>query len=189
MNVKHKTSNRLHVCLRRALRYVVRNEEGQSFVEFALIVSVMCLLALVPIDLVRYASLRMALNDATASSLSNVNYESLAQGNYQESINASLQAAGRNKLTNLRVKSIDLGAAGQQSYTYRVYSSDKEKEGNFNERFEDRPSNYSYQTVTVRTQCEGRAITPLGALFTGGMDWTITSDSMSRNVYASGYKE
>ena len=122
--------------------------------------------------------------NATASSLSSVNYESLTQGNYQESINASLQAAGRKKLTNLRVASIDLGAAGQQAYT-----SDKEKEGNFNERFEDRPSNYSYQTITVRTQCEGQAITPLGALFTGGMDWTITSDPMSRNVYASGYKE
>lgn len=189
MNVKHKTSNRLHACLRRALRYVVRNEEGQSFVEFALIVSVMCLLALVPIDLVRYASLRMALNDATASSLSNVNYESLTKGNYHESINASLQAAGRNKLSELRIESIDLGAAGQQSYTYRVYSSDKAKEDNFSARFEDRPSNYSYQTITVRTQCQGRAITPLGALFTGGMDWTITSDSMSRNVYASGYKE
>ncbi|WP_028263757.1 TadE/TadG family type IV pilus assembly protein [Atopobium fossor] len=189
MNVTTNKRNYVPACLRAPLRFIARGEEGQSFVEFALIVSVMCLLAFVPIDLVRYASLRMALNDATAASLSNVNYESLTNGTYQDNINASLKAAGQGKLNDLHVESIDLGAAGQESYTYRVYSSDKEQEGNFSNRFEDRPSNYSYQTITVRTQCQGRAITPLGALFTGGMDWTITSDSMSRNVYASGYKE
>ena len=63
MNGTPTTHNRLRGSLHRILRYVARTEEGQSFVEFALIVSVMCLLALVPIDLVRYASLRMALNE------------------------------------------------------------------------------------------------------------------------------
>lgn len=164
-------------------------EKGQAMVEFALIVSMMCILALVPLDLVRYAALRMSLNDVTASSLTNIGYDSLRGGNYEGVLYASLEASGEGRFTDLKVKNLSLGPLVQKKYNYRVYSSDKQNEANFSNRFENRSANYSYQTITLQTQCRDRALSPLGALFTGGMEWTVTSDPMTRNIYARGYKE
>lgn len=166
-----------------------KRESGQSMVEFALIAISLVLLLTIPVDLFRYINTLMTLNSATAEAASQLTYESLSAGTAAHDVLNTVNETYSDKLNSVSISKLSPGSATQEEeYTYHVYSSDKESRPQFSDRFEGRASNYHYKTVELQLTCEDDAITPFAALLFGGSHWTISGDTVRRNVYVSGYE-
>lgn len=157
-------------------------------VEFAFIAIFLVVLLAIPVDLFRYINTLMTLNSATAEAASQLTYESMSGGAAAQNILGTVKETYSDKLSSVSIAHLKTGSSLQkEDYTYYVYSSDKESDPQFSDRFEGRKSNYYYQTVDLQLMCEEDAITPFGALLFGGSHWVIKGDTVHRNVYINGY--
>lgn len=174
----------------RFLRSVIVEEDGQEIVEFALIVTLLIVLLMVPVDVFRYANTRMILNDAATDAVSSVDYDSIEHNTYKSKILKSVQDSYGSRLDNVDIAEIKVqNDETRDPYTYHVFNSDKQGELLYADKFDGRSSNYHYKKVSLTLSCTEKAITPFGGMFFGGMHWTIKSDPETCNVYTKGYVE
>lgn len=173
----------------RFLRNLIVEEDGQEIVEFALIVTLLIVLLMVPVDVFRYANTRMILNDAATDAVSSVDYESIKNRNYESKILKSVKDSYGPRLNDVKIVSCNMEGETQDPYTYHVFNSDLQGKLNYADRFEGRNSNYHYQKVSLTLSCTEKAITPIGGLLFGGTEWTIKSDPETCDVYTRGYVE
>lgn len=166
-------------------------EEGQELVEFALVATLMITLLMVPIDMFRYINTKMLLNDAVTGAVSSLTKESINSNHVSADIVSSVAQSygGRLDASKLNVEDVHVSAPTKESYTYYVYNSDKEGAPDFSGKFDERASNYQYCAVSARLVYHETALTPIGGLFLGGSNWTITSDTKTNNVYLGGYTQ
>ena len=172
----------------RFFRNVIAEEDGQEIVEFALIVTLLIVLLMVPVDVFRYANTRMILNDAATDAVSSVDYDSIERKTYKSKILRSVQDSYGSRLNDVKIVSFNMEGETQDPYTYHVFNSDLQGKLNYADRFEGRNSNYHYQKVSLTLSCTEKAITPIGGLLFG-TEWTIKSDPETCDVYTRGYVE
>lgn len=175
----------------RFFRNVIAEEDGQEIVEFALIVTLLIVLLMVPVDVFRYANTRMILNDAATDAVSSVDYDSIEHDTYKSKILKSVQASYGSRLNEVKIDSIVVQSdESKDDYTYQVFNSDRQGQLLYSDKFDGRSSNYHYKKVSLTLSCTENAITPFGGmLFGGDMKWTIKSDPETCNVYTKGYVE
>ena len=171
----------------RFLRSVIAEEDGQEIVEFALIVTLLIVLLMVPVDVFRYANTRMILNDAATDAVSSVDYDSIEDNTYESKIRKSVNDSYGSRLDNVQIVSFDVQNESKEDYTYQVFNSDKQKDPQYSRQFDGRDSNYHYRNVSLTLSCTEKAITPFGNMFFGSMSWTIKSDPKTCSVYTKGY--
>lgn len=173
----------------RFLRSMVAEEDGQEIVEFALILTLLIVLLMVPVDVFRYANTRMILNDAATGAVTSVDYDSIEDNTYQSKIFNSVNASYGSRLSDVQIVSFDVQNESKDDYTYQVFNSDKQNKTRYSEQFDGRKSNYHYKNVSLTLSCTEKAITPFGGMFFGGTDWTIKSDPKTCSVYTKGYEK
>ena len=173
----------------RFLRSMVAEEDGQEIVEFALILTLLIVLLMVPVDVFRYANTRMILNDAATGAVTSVDYDSIEDNTYRSKILNSVNASYRSRLSNVQIVSFDVQNELKDDYTYQVFNSDKQNKPRYSEQFDDRKSNYHYKNVSLTLSCTEKAITPFGGMFFGSTTWTIKSDPKTCSVYTKGYEK
>ena len=167
------------------MKRLTYQENGQSTVEFAVVLIVLVLLLAGPIDLYRYAYAKMTLDNATSEALSQVKASELDDQSLLSAHALSVaQGAYGDKVEDLAVANVSVSSSQKVSYDYRVYSSDLEKDA---DKFETRPSNYSYRTIGLSMSCNWSAVTVIGTIFLGSGDIQITSDPITRDVFVEGY--
>ena len=172
----------------RFLRSMIAEEDGQEIVEFALIVTLLIVLLMVPVDVFRYANTRMILNDAATDAVSSVDYDSIEHHTYEDKILRSVQDSYGSRLNEVKIDSIVVQSdETSDPYTYHVFNSDNQGKLLYSDKFDGRSSNYHYKKVSLTLSCTENAITPFGNMFFGGMIWTIKSDPETCNVYTKGY--
>lgn len=170
----------------RRKRISLSGESGQAAVEFALIATALVVMLTVPFDLFRYADAEMTLNSAATEAVTQISADNLTES----AALAAAQGMYADRLDDLAVTQFTVsGVETEHEYTYRVYSSDLESEPNFSNKFEARDSNYHCTNVQLQLSASWHAVTPLGSLFLGGDDISITSDVVTRDVYTGGYRE
>lgn len=179
------------VVLMRRLRFfrnVIAEEDGQEIVEFALIVTLLIVLLMVPVDVFRYANTRMILNDAATDAVSSVDYDSIEDKTYESKILTSVKNSYASRLNDVKIDSIVVQSDDQKiKYTREVFNSDNQDKLLYSEQFDPRNSNYHYKQVSLTLSCTEQAITPFGGMFFGGTEWTIKSDPKISNVSTKGY--
>jgi len=169
---------------------MVAEEDGQEIVEFALILTLLIVLLMVPVDVFRYANTRMILNDAATGAVTSVDYDSIEHNTYRRKILDSVQASYDSRLSDVQIVSFDVQNESKDDYTYQVFNSDKQTKPQYSDQFEGRASNYHYKNVSLTLSCTEKAITPFGGMFFGGsMTWTIKSDPKTCSVYTKGYEK
>lgn len=173
----------------RFLRSMIAEEDGQEIVEFALILTLLIVLLMVPVDVFRYANTRMILNDAATGAVTSVDYDSIEHNTYKSKILKSVNDSYGSRLTNVQIVSFDVQNESKDKYTYQVFNSDKQKDPQYSKQFDGRDSNYHYRNVSLKLSCTEKAITPFGGMFFGGMTWTIKSDPKTCSVYTKGYEK
>lgn len=174
----------------RFLRSMVAEEDGQEIVEFALILTLLIVLLMVPVDVFRYANTRMILNDAATGAVTSVDYDSIERNTYRSKILDSVRNSYGSRLTDVKIVSFDVQNESKDDYTYQVFNSDKQNKTRYSEQFDDRKSNYHYRNVSLTLSCTEKAITPFGGMFFGGgTTWTIKSDPKTCSVYTKGYEK
>ena len=173
----------------RFLRSMIAEEDGQEIVEFALILTLLIVLLMVPVDVFRYANTRMILNDAATGAVTSVDYDSIEDNTYQSKILDSVRNSYGTRLTDVKIVSFDVQNESKDDYTYQVFNSDKQNKTRYSEQFDDRKSNYHYRNVSLTLSCTEKAITPFGGMFFGGTEWTIKSDPKTCSVYTKGYEK
>ena len=172
----------------RFFRNVIAEEDGQEIVEFALIVTMLIVLLMVPVDVFRYANTRMILNDAATDAVSSVDYDSIEDKTYKSKILTSVKNSYGSRLNEVKIDSIVVqNDETKDQYTYHVFNSDRQGELLYSDKFDGRSSNYHYKKVSLKLSCTETAITPFGSIFFGGPKWTIKSDPETCNVYTKGY--
>lgn len=172
----------------RFLRSMIAEEDGQEIVEFALILTLLIVLLMVPVDVFRYANTRMILNDAATNAVSSVDYDSIEHNTYKSKILKSVQDSYGSRLDNVNIAEIKVQSdETKDQYTYHVFNSDNQEKLLYADKFDGRSSNYHYKKVSLTLSCTEKAITPFGGMFFGGMHWTIKSDPETCNVYTKGY--
>ena len=173
----------------RFLRSMVAEEDGQEIVEFALILTLLIVLLMVPVDVFRYANTRMILNDAATGAVTSVDYDSIEHNTYRRKILDSVQASYDSRLRNVQIVSFDVQDETEDKYTYQVFNSDRQKDPQYSKQFDGRKSNYHYRNVSLTLSCSEKAITPFGGMFFGNTEWTIKSDPKTCSVYTKGYEK
>ena len=173
----------------RFLRSMVAEEDGQEIVEFALILTLLIVLLMVPVDVFRYANTRMILNDAATGAVTSVDYDSIERNTYQSKILDSVRNSYGTRLTDVKIVSFDVQNESKDDYTYQVFNSDKQNKTRYSEQFDDRKSNYHYRNVSLTLSWTEKAITPFGTLVLGGTTSTIKSDPKTCSVYTKGYEK
>lgn len=173
----------------RFLRSMIAEEDGQEIVEFALILTLLIVLLMVPVDVFRYANTRMILNDAATGAVTSVDYDSIEHNTYRRKILDSVQASYDSRLRNVQIVSFDVQDETEDKYTYQVFNSDKQKDPQYSNQFDGRKSNYHYRNVSLTLSCSEKAITPFGGMFFGNTEWTIKSDPKTCSVYTKGYEK
>jgi hypothetical protein len=168
---------------------MIAEEDGQEIVEFALILTLLIVLLMVPVDVFRYANTRMILNDAATGAVTSVDYDSIEDNTYQSKILDSVRNSYGTRLTDVKIVSFDVQNESKDDYTYQVFNSDKQNKTRYSEQFDDRKSNYHYRNVSLTLSCTEKAITPFGGMFFGGTEWTIKSDPKTCSVYTKGYEK
>ena len=166
-----------------------KSEQGQSVVEFAVVLPVLILLFTVPIDFFRYINTRTLLCSAASESISQISYSSVQNNTLGADAMQLMQKTYGDRVDVGRVKiSADSGSVEKKNYTYYVYSSDKANADpdDYWCQFDQRPS--SYQCVDVRLQFsyDLTPVTIWGSLFFGDT-FSVKTPIYTRSVYAGGY--
>lgn len=165
------------------------NEDGQSLVEFSLILVMLIVLVCVPIELIRFINLRVTLCGAATESLTQVEYASVKNDNLHSDIANYINKTYGDRLD---VGTVEVYARSfdkkKESYPYYVYTNELEqtKPDSYREQFERRNSNYECATVELELCAKYHPITFLGSMFIGD-DVTVRTPSYQTIVYVDGY--
>ncbi len=162
-------------------------EDGQSMVEFALVLPILVMLLLIPLDIYRYVSLQAKLNNAAVDGLNYVRYENIKGGTYEDAIKSAIDSEYGSSLdvSRLAFEKLEKSGSTTEDYTYYVYSSDK-RSHSYQNQFDARPSNYEHCTITAQLGYELKPITFWGSLLMG-RSCTVKSKEVSRDIYSGGY--
>ena len=168
--------------------WFLRQEEGQSMVEFALLLPVLFILFMLPMEFYRYMHMKMELDSAVSSCLAELDYNDVQASGIENKIIREVSSAygSQFNMADLSLDKLSVGKKTKTDYMYYVYSSDKAKNG-FADRFDARPSNYQCREVKLKMAYHMRPLTPLGALFLGN-SYTISSREYCRDIYVGGYE-
>lgn len=164
-------------------------EEGQSMVEFALILPIILLLLLVPVDIYRFAHTKMLLNSANSDIISQVTYvEGMSSDTVKTTIQEHLNRSYADILdvTNVQFDKVELGTLREVDYNYLMYTSEKEDEPVFQDKFQLRTdAKYQVRELEVQLSYTTEPATFWGAMFFGDT-MHIESSPYKRTIYCGG---
>lgn len=181
----------------------LKEETGQSIVEFALILPLLILLLMGPVEYYRFISKKITLNSAASDILVQMRYEDFEEPTFDQTKEKFKyefkQRLKRSYGDQLNVDHIDiqannfnnqLGTHGtfdlqekNKEYMYYVYSSDREQDAN---KFDQRPSNYTYTTVTVKLSYDAEPLTFVGRSLLGD-HFKVETRPYTRSIYKNGF--
>ena len=165
-------------------------EKGQAVVEFGILLPILIILLLVPVDLYRYANVKMILKSAASESISRLTYMEISGGNSASAIRQTVKDYFGDKLDTGRVtiSHLELNPSSEEKYTYYVYSSEKANNnpGNFQAQFDRRDSSYECIEVELQMTYTLNTVTPWGNLFLDD-PFKIVTPVYSRNIYVNDY--
>ena len=163
-------------------------ENGQALMEFAIIFPLLLILLTVPLDFFRVINTQMLLNNAAADCVSAMDHTCIDEGSCSDKISAVLQSGYATVLDagRIELESIEFEAPRREEYTYYVYSSDKDRNPAYSDKFDKRPSNYSCRNVSLRLSYIIYPITLWGRLFLGE-PIKVHSDVFTGAIYTGGY--
>ena len=180
---------------------ILKREEGQSMVEFALIIVMLLNLLCVPIELYRFINLRTNLCSAATESLTNLTYEAIRDNGLKEEISSYILDAYGNRFGDYADDGSFITASNadpqKQTYKYYVYSSEKAlangEDAALNptqEHFEKRNSSYEYSTVELKLSVSYKPVTYLGsmAMIMFGDEIKVQTPTYHAVVFADGFK-
>lgn len=165
-----------------------KGEEGQSVLEFALVLPILILLLTVPLDFFIYMNTQMNLSSAASECISQLEYSDILAGTEGTTVREVLEDNFAKRLEPEKVKVEELKAESSRkhNYTYYVYSSDLADPANFAGQFESRPASYQSSTLTLQLSYERRAVTFWGAMFLGNT-YEVKTPVYTRNIFVNGY--
>ena len=167
---------------------IIREEDGQSIMEFAVILPLIILLAFAPVDIFRVAMMKMNIDSACVEALNQVGGEEIRNGTAVDRINETVQNTYGDILSGICVDEFSYGPEQIREYDYYVYSSDQADRPAFPDRFEKRPSNYTYRKAVLRLSCGADSLTFAGRLFFGS-HFTVKSDEVRKDIFIEGYNK
>lgn len=147
----------------------LKTEEGQSIVEFSLILLMLINLLCIPIELFRFINLRTVLCSAATESLTQLKYESIKRGeSYLRSdvVNLIRDSYGdRFEVAFMKMPVSETGVPQKTNYPYYVYSSELAGgEDPAFEHFEERDASYEYVNVKLQLSITYEPITYIGQM-------------------------
>lgn len=167
-----------------------QSENGQSIVEFALILPILILLLSLPVDLYRYMDMKVMLSNAASESIGELDYETMASGDGPQQIVQVVEDHYGDRLDHSKVqlKVLSEGGAVEIPYTYYVYSSAlaDPSPANYWSQFESRAGNYQCAQVRLQLAYDMKPVTFWGSLFLGD-SFEVKTREYSRNLYVRGY--
>ena len=176
--------------LLRDFKKKILSECGQSMTEFAIILPLVIIFLSLPFDYARLILAKINLNSAATEALSNLKTTDMAPSGtgVRDAIIDSINKSYGTKLDVGRISFDKLTVANskKEDYTYYVYTSDKANNP-FDKQFDERNSNYSCQTVTLKMSLDFVPVTFLGRSILGS-SVNVSTREYSRDVYVEGYK-
>lgn len=165
-----------------------QSEQGQSIVEFAIIIPILILLVMLPVDYFRYINTRMLLCSAASEGIGQLTYASIDNGTVSSDFINTLNTAYGDRLDigRVTISTMNYGAVTKQNYTYYVYSSDKADPLNYWNQFDQRPASYQCAEVEIQLTYTIEPLTFWGSMYLGDKI-NITTPVYTRSVYAGGY--
>ena len=169
----------------------MKSEKGQAIVEFALCAVILVMLLTAPVDYFRFIFARMNLSSATSASLQQLSVVDVL-ANTEEAALKTLMGeyyGDRFNFDDVTIIYNEVGSATTINYPYPVYSSDRESYPNFQDKFDNRPANYTFREVTLKCTFEITPITFWGRLFftPGGGNAVVETPVYSRDIYLEGF--
>lgn len=170
-------------------KFLQKNEEGQSILEFSMTLIILIILVCVPIELIRYINLRTFLCSMATESITQVKYASVENNSLTQDIHSIIQQTYGDRLDvgTININADYLGK-GKENYTYYVYSSNlaQEDPNRFWDQFEKRPANYKYAEIQLQLSTVYQPLTIFGAFFVGD-NVVVNTPTYQMDVYAGGY--
>lgn len=165
-----------------------KEENGQSVMEFALILPILVLLFTLPVDFFLYMNTQMTLSSAASESINRLEYSDIYTGTGSNKVMEVIVQNFTERLDPGRVviEELEAGLSNKNDYTYYVYSSDLANPADFGSQFEVRPGSYQFTEVQLQLSYERSPVTFWGALFLGDT-YEVKTPVYSRNIYISGY--
>lgn len=174
--------------MKEKLWFLRKEENGQSVMEFALILPILVLLFTLPVDFFLYMNTQMTLSSAASESISHLDYSDIISGTGSNRVMEVIVDNYTERLDPGRVTIMELnaGSSDKNDYSYYVYSSDLSNPTDFGSQFEVRPGSYQFSEVQLQLSYERSPVTFWGALFLGNT-YEVKTPVYSRNIYISGY--
>lgn len=165
-----------------------RGENGQSILEFALILPIIVLLFTAPVDFFICMNTKMTLNSAASECISRLDYSDVSSGTVSNKVTQTITQNFTERLDPLKVniEELNAGSSRKNDYSYYVYSSDRANPSDFGSQFEVRPGSYEYTEVQLQLSYERSAVTFWGTFFLGNT-YKVKTPVYSRDIYISGY--
>lgn len=165
-----------------------RDENGQSILEFALILPIIVLLFTAPVDFFICMNTKMTLSSAASECISRLDYSDVSSGTVSNKVTQIITQNFTERLDPLKVniEELNAGSSHKNDYSYYVYSSDRANPSDFGSQFEVRPGSYEYTEVQLQLSYERSAVTFWGTFFLGNT-YKVKTPVYSRDIYISGY--
>lgn len=171
-----------------AIQKKIKEESGQSFAEFALIIPILVLLLMIPIEYYRIISTKIILNSAASDALVQLEDKIITRDNLYSEISNNISKSYADSINvNKLIKIVNLDNEIENDYKYYVYSSDKEN-SDFSKQFDIRDSNFKSQSVSLKLKYNVKPITLLGMTFLGD-EFEVETREYKRDIYLEGYTE
>ncbi len=165
-----------------------KKENGQSVIEFALILPIMMLLFTLPVDFFLKMNTQMTLSSAASECISRLEYSDIVSGTGSNEVMEVIVDNYTERLDpgRVNIKELNAGSSNKNDYSYYVYSSDLANPSDFGSQFEVRPGSYQYTEIQLQLSYERSPVTIWGTLFLGN-SYEVKTPVYSRDVYISGY--
>lgn len=173
------------------MRKFLKNEKGQSFVEFALVLPIILLIVTFSMDIFCYVNSKTILSSAAVECLAEVSYKDVVEKTVEANIKKILEKnyKGQLSLEKIEIEFSEKNKLIDKKYSFYVYSSElaNQNSSKFWSQFEKRLSNYKNQEVILKIKYKIKPITFLGYLFFGS-EINISTNEYSKMLYAGGYQ-
>lgn len=157
----------------------LHREKGQSLVEFALVMTVVIVMLMLPVDFYFYIRNNMILNNAASESLSELKEGDISS----DTVQSILKRNYSDKLDLSKITVEMATTSSKDDYSYYVYNSElaNSNESDFSKQFDKRPADYKKEMVTLKLQYTSGPVTLLGKQLLG-TSYTINSRRYSRDI-------
>ncbi|WP_349672912.1 TadE/TadG family type IV pilus assembly protein [Lacrimispora sp.] len=165
-----------------------KDENGQSILEFALILPIIVLLFTAPVDFFICMNTKMTLSSAASECISRLDYSDISSGTVSNKLTQIIMQNFTERLdpSNVNIEELNAGSSQKNDYSYYVYSSDLVNPSDFGSQFEVRPGSYEYTEIQLQLSYERPAVTFWGTFFLGNT-YKVKTPVYSRDIYISGY--